>query len=111
MGTRIYVDFDRTLTTGEGEPWWNDSLDEEPRGEMIELVNGLYKQNHTIIVYTARREEVREETQYYLDKWNVMHHALKMGKPGYDLLIDDRAISDENALEMTAQEVTKYIYE
>jgi energy-coupling factor transporter ATP-binding protein EcfA2 len=110
MAVPIFVDFDDTLTTGEGEVWWKDALDETPRWEMIELVNNLYKQGHTIIIYTARREEVREETQYYLNKWDVMHHALKMEKPGYRLLIDDRAVSDESALEMGAEEIRSTIY-
>jgi len=111
MGQTINVDFDSTLTTGEGDPWWVDPLDEEPREEMIELVNDLYKQNHTIIIYTARREEVREETEYFLDKWDVMYHALDMEKPGYDLLIDDRAISDEKALDLEAHGIRERIYD
>lgn len=111
MGSTIMVDFDSTLTKGTGDPWWVDSLDEEPRYDMIELVNNLYKQNHTIIIYTARREEVREETEYFLKEWGVMHHALRMEKPGFDLLIDDRAISDEKALELGPQNIRKRIYE
>lgn len=111
MGAKIFVDFDSTLTTGEGDPWWVDEFDETPRWDMIELVNDLYKQNHTIIIYTARTEEVREETQYFLNQWGVRHHALRMGKPGYDLLIDDRALSDDAVLEMDAHGVRKYIYD
>lgn len=110
MGSTTFVDFDSTLTTGEGDPWWVDKLDETPRREMINLVNELFKQNHTIIIYTARREEVREETEYYLNKWGVMYHALRMGKPGYDFLIDDRAISDENALQLGVDGIRKRIY-
>jgi hypothetical protein len=111
MGQTISVDFDSTITTGEGDPWWVDSLDEEPRWDMIELVNDLYKQNHTIIIYTARREEVREETEYFLNEWGVMYHALDMEKPGYDLLIDDRAISDEKALDLEAHGIRERIYD
>jgi len=111
MATNIFVDFDSTLTTGEGEPWFIDELDEYPRWDMIELVNDLYKQNHTIIIYTARREEVREETEYYLKKWGVMYHALVMDKPGYKMLIDDRAMSDEKALELGAEGVRERIYD
>lgn len=110
MGACVMVDFDSTITTGEGKPWWNDSLDETPRWDMIEVVNELYKQNHTIIIYTARREKVREETEYFLDKWNVMYHSLRMEKPGYDLLIDDRAITDEMAIGLEADGIRKKIY-
>jgi energy-coupling factor transporter ATP-binding protein EcfA2 len=111
MGDKIFVDFDRTLTTGKGEPWWIDPLDDYPREEMIEKVNQLYKQGHTVVIYTARREEVRKETKYYLNKWGVMHHALVMEKPGYDLLIDDRVISDERVLSMNPEEIKNYIYD
>jgi len=111
MPSTIFVDYDNTLTTGEGEPYWIDALDDNPRWEMIELVNDLYKKNHTIIIYTARRRDVRDETEFYLKKWGVMHHGLVMEKPGFDFLIDDRAISDESALEMTANQITEYINE
>jgi hypothetical protein len=107
--SKIFVDYDDTLTTGEGERYWIDSLDDHPDWGIIELVNDLYKKGNTIIVYTARREEVREETQYFLDKWGVMHHALVMEKPGFDLLIDDRSISDQSALKMSAEEIEEYI--
>jgi hypothetical protein len=110
MGSIIFVDFDSTITKGTGDPWWVDSLDEEPRWEMIELVNELYKQNHTIIIYTARREDVREETEYFLNKWDVFHHALRMEKPGFDLLIDDRAVSDGMALQLGAEDIRKRIF-
>jgi histidinol phosphatase-like enzyme len=107
--TKVFVDFDNTLTNGSGKPWWVDPLDDEPRQEMVELVNNLYKQGFAIIIYTARRGDVREETKYYLDKWGVMYHALRMNKPGYKLLIDDRAISDEAALKMSSEEIKEYI--
>lgn len=110
MGATVFADFDNTLTTGTGDPWWVNDLDEEPRWPMIELVNNLYKQNHTIIIYTARRESVRNETEYFLNKWGVMYHSLEMEKPGYDLLIDDRAMWDKSALELGAEEIRKTIY-
>ncbi len=109
MGAKIFVDFDSTITKGTGDPWWVDSLDEDPRWDMVELINNLYKQNHCIIIYTARREEVRTETEYFLNKWGVMYHALRMEKPGFDLLIDDRAISDVKAIELEAHGVRKRI--
>lgn len=111
MSNTIFVDYDNTLTTGEGEPYWVEPLDDHPRWEMVELVNDLYKQGHTIIIYTARSRDTRDETEYYLNKWRVMHHGLIMEKPGFDFLIDDRAISDESALKMNAQEITEYINE
>lgn len=103
--SNYFIDYDGTLTTDEGEPYWVDPLDDYPREEMIELVNDLYNKGNTIVIYTARREEVREEVEYYLNKWDVKYHALRMEKPGFDLLIDDRAISDEEALERGADDL------
>jgi len=99
MSKTVMVDFDGTITKGESPPHWEAPLEENPNEQMIELVNNLYKAGHTIIIYTARQERMRDETQYFLDKWDVMHHALRMEKPGYDLLIDDRAVSDQAALD------------
>lgn len=106
----IFVDFDDTLTDGSGEPYWVDPLDDSPNEDMVQLVNDLYKKGHTIIIYTARREEARDETEYYLNKWDVMYHALRMEKPGFDLLIDDRAISDKTALELGAEGIDEGNY-
>ena len=106
--SKIFVDYDGTITDGTGEPYWVDPLDDSPNGEMIEIVNNLYKDGHTVIIYTARREESREEVEYYLNKWNVMHHALRMEKPGFDLLIDDRAISDEEALQVGSEGIEEH---
>lgn len=110
MAVPVYVDFDSTLTTGETKPWWQEPLNEQPDWGMIEIVNDLYKQGHTIIIFTARREEVREETKYFLREWGVMHHAIVMNKPGYKMLIDDRAISDQRALELGAEGIREEIY-
>ena len=105
MSKLIFVDFDKTLSTGEGEPHWVDPLDDEPREDMIELVNNLFKKGCTIVVYTARDEDYREETEYFLKKWDLMYHALRMEKPGFDLLIDNRAMSHMDALDKNADEI------
>lgn len=97
--SRIFVDFDKTLTTGAGDPWWIDPFDEEPNDAMIELVRECYFAGHTIIIYTARREDVRAETAMWLDRWDVQYHALRMEKPGFELLIDDRTMHPDEALE------------
>jgi hypothetical protein len=31
-----------------------------------------------------------------IESWNVKFHSLKLGKPAYDLFIDDRAINNED---------------
>lgn len=102
---KLFVDFDKTLTTGAGDRWWVDPFDETPNESMIELVNELYRREHTVVIYTARRERVRPETTMWLDRWNVHYHALVMEKPGYDLLIDDRVMQPGDALEAGADAI------
>jgi hypothetical protein len=106
----IAVDFDNTLTTGEGARWWNNPFDEEPDEQVIELVNDLYRRGHIIHIWTARREEVRAETQMWLDRWDVMHHALVMEKHSPDAFIDDRAINANRAVETTVESIEQVAY-
>lgn len=105
----IAVDFDKTITTGEGEPYWVDPYDEEPDQEMIELVNDLYKAGHIIHIWTARREDARDVTSYWLDEWDVMHHALVMQKHSPDLFIDDKAIHRDQALRLESDDIEQLL--
>jgi len=111
MGVPICVDFDSTLTTGEGEPWWVDPFDEQPRSEMIELVNDCYNRGHVILIWTARREEVRAETAYWLDEWNVRYHALVMEKTSPALFIDDKALHRDEALDRGVNGIEEFVYD
>jgi len=104
----IAVDFDNTLTTGAGPRYWEDPFDEEADTEMVELVNDLYKRGHIIHVWTARREEVRAETQMWLDRWDVMHHALVMEKHSPDAFIDDRGMNEVLARKIGSSGVEEF---
>jgi hypothetical protein len=35
-------------------------------------------------------------TEKQVNDWGVKYHELKLGKPAYDLFIDDRAINNED---------------
>lgn len=79
-----------------------------PIPEMVERVNKLYYEGHTIIIYTARgmhtlNGDVKEIynrlfdlTTNHLIEWGVKYHLLVMGKIHYDLLIDDKAACFDN---------------
>ena len=68
----------------------------------IEVINKLYDKGFYIKIFTSRfmgrsNENIRiaKKKGYKLSKkqlkeWNVMHHKLIMGKPSYDLFIDDK---------------------
>lgn len=68
-----------------------------PIHKMIDEVNKLYDLKNNISIFTARgsssKKDYRELTESQLLKWGVKYHSLILGKPGYDLLIDDKAIN------------------
>ena len=89
---KIYVDIDNTICyTDNGE--YKNSL---PNYENICKVNALYE-NNEIILWTARGTMTGINwfmlTQKQLKEWNVKYHELRMGKPAFDILIDDRTLN------------------
>lgn len=71
----------------------------QPYPEVIEKVNRLHGQGHSIIFYTARGSTTgidwTELTKKQLECWNVKYDKLIMGKPYAHLYIDDKAIQSE----------------
>ena len=77
-----------------------------PFQERIEVINRLYDDGKTIIIWTARGmnrfngdvekvyKEFYELTLKQLKEWNVKYHHLELGKMKYDVFVDDRALSD-----------------
>ena len=75
-----------------------------PNQKAISLINSLHEKGHRIIVYTSRfmgrnNEDVIQThkegynfTLRQLRNWGVKFHDLYMGKPRYDILIDDKSI-------------------
>jgi len=68
-----------------------------PNYKVIQKVNRLYKKGHTIKIFTARGSssgiDWKKSTIRQLKLWGVKYHELILGKPSYDLLIDDKAIN------------------
>lgn len=67
----------------------------QPIWERIRRVNALYDEGHTITYWTARGSEsgldLEELTKAQLLEWGCKFHALLLGKPVYDLYIDDKS--------------------
>jgi hypothetical protein len=73
-----------------------------PNIDVIELINNLYKKKYTIKIFTARymgrfmenekivKKKFYNETFYYLKSWNLNFHKLILGKPSFDVYIDDK---------------------
>jgi dTDP-glucose 4,6-dehydratase len=91
----IYVDIDNTITQTEGTDYENA----HPLSDRIRRVNELYNQGHRIVYWTARGTrsgiDFGELTRHQLVRWGARFHELKMGKPVYDLFIDDKNIHSE----------------
>jgi hypothetical protein len=62
----------------------------------IARVNGLRRQGHRIIVFTARGTATGIDweplTRVQLARWGVAYDELRFGKPSADVFIDDRAV-------------------
>lgn len=94
----IYVDIDNTICY----PKTRDNLnyrESKPDNERIYKINQLYDQGNTIIYWTARGTKTGDNwfqlTLEQLNSWNCKFHELRMGKPHYDLFIDDKNINSD----------------
>jgi uncharacterized HAD superfamily protein len=84
-------------------------IDAVPYKQVIDKINQLYDEDHYIQIFTSRGTESgadwRDFTEGQLFRWNVKYHKLIMGKPSYDLFVDDRTVNakvwnKENNLEI-----------
>ena len=46
-------------------------------------------------------------TQKQIDEWGVQHHELLLGKPQYDIFVDDRAINNKEWYKQNNLKVTE----
>jgi hypothetical protein len=77
----------------------------KPYKSVINLINSLYDDGNSIIIFTARymgrsleRESVARKKGYsstfkQLNSWGLKFHKLRFGKPSYDVFIDDKNFS------------------
>ena len=90
---KYYIDFDNTLCRTEGM----DYAHSQPILERIAYVNALKSQGHPIVIWTARgsvsKIDHRELTVLQLKEWGVNYDELLMGKPPYDIYIDDKSFN------------------
>ena len=91
---KIYIDIDKTICSSlEGMDYSKSA----PIENNIKKVNKLYDEGNTIVMWTARGTMTGinwfEITMNQLKEWNVKFHELRMGKPAFDILIDDRVLN------------------
>jgi hypothetical protein len=94
----IYVDIDETICYYEDKKNRNYE-NAKPYLDRIKKINKLYDDGNTIVYWTARGTVTGlkwfQLTLKQLNEWNAKFHELKMGKPSYDLFIDDKNINSE----------------
>lgn len=96
----IFVDIDDTICYyDKSNVSQKDYSTAQPYIDRINKVNKLYQEGHTIIYWTARGTLTQinwfDITLKQLHKWECKFHELRMGKPAYDLFIDDKNINSE----------------
>ena len=91
----IFIDIDNTICKTLDSDYENSI----PIQENIEKVNKMYEAEHTITFWTARGNNSKNTSKLFhltynqLVKWKIKFHELRMGKPSYDLFIDDKNLN------------------
>jgi len=90
---KYFIDLDNTLCISENSDYNNST----PIIDRIRYVNELKNQGHTITIWSARGSKTsidwRELTLRQLKEWNINYDNLIMGKPDYDIYIDDKSFN------------------
>jgi hypothetical protein len=88
---KLIVDIDGTIC--------ENTHGEYPRAlpftQRIERLNALYDSGHEVHYWTARGsasgKDWAELTRLQLEQWGVRYSSLSLGKPSYDVWLDDKA--------------------
>ena len=92
----IYVDIDNTIAYTTGTDYENA----KPILERIKVINGLYDKGNNITYWTGRgtvsKIDFTELTKKQLNSWGAKYHNLLLGKPPYDMFIDDKSFNSED---------------
>jgi len=110
--SNIYVDIDNTIcTTNPG--LLDKYLKSTPIPSKIAYINSLYDNGNTITYWTARGGssgvDYTELTTRQLTEWGCKYHRLIMGKPSYDLLIDDKTMHPDSIHVVKSKKMTPEI--
>ena len=110
MGKVIAFDLDETLCTRSKDETNGPEKYEKcvPIERNIALLNKLRADGHTILIYTSRgmtffsgnvqliNRKILPLTVRQLAEWGVGYDKLIMGKPHYDVFVDDKALNALN---------------
>jgi hypothetical protein len=89
---KYIVDIDGTICSQDG----NNYKTAKPYMTRIHQLNKLYDEGHEIHYWTARGSssgiDWKEYTEIQLRWWGCKFHSVNVGKPSYDVWLDDKAI-------------------
>ena len=95
-----YVDVDGTICRCKSYGIDTDYSKAVPMKDRIRYINSLYDEGHTVVYYTARgqlsKRNWQAATEEQLEKWGARYTELRLDKPFFDFIIDDRAINSED---------------
>ena len=93
MIKKFFVDLDNTLCITID----SDYINSKPIEERIRYINKLKDEGNIITIWTARGSTTgidhRELTEKQLNEWGAKYDNLLMGKPNYDIYIDDKSFN------------------
>jgi mannose-6-phosphate isomerase-like protein (cupin superfamily) len=93
MSKNIFIDLDNTLCVTNESNYEKST----PILERIRYVNCLKEEGNFITIWTARGSKSgtdhKELTIKQLEEWGVKYDTLLMGKPSYDVYIDDKSFN------------------
>ena len=96
---KVFVDIDETICFYESKEQRLGYRNAIPHLDNISKINKLYESGNTIVYWTARGtgsgKDYSKLTEDQLRKSGAKFHNLLMGKPVYDLFIDDKNINSE----------------
>lgn len=107
---KYYIDIDDTICRPSKEASSTQEKYEKatPIAERIEKVNRLYAEGHTITYWTARGGDSGIDfealTRQQLAAWGCKFHTLLMGKPSYDVYIDDKSFNVDTVWPISEKE-------
>jgi quercetin dioxygenase-like cupin family protein len=90
---KYFIDLDNTLCRTIG----SDYEHSQPIQERIQYIRDLKKQGHHITIWSARGTssglDHKDLTEKQLKDWSVPFDELLLGKPSYDIYIDDKSFN------------------
>jgi hydroxymethylpyrimidine pyrophosphatase-like HAD family hydrolase len=86
----IFCDIDGCLATEERV---FERCIAKPIQKNIDIINELYDQGHIIILWSARGWQELKYTTEWLKLYGVKYNSILLGKPIFDIFIDDKTIN------------------